>query len=49
MGAGRVFVKATLTAEPFYRRMGFAVVERTVHRTRGGMEIPSVATEMSLK
>ncbi len=48
-GAVRVFVKATLTAEPFYKRMGFVEMERTTHRTRSGVEIPSVAMNMALK
>ena len=35
-GATRVYVKGTLTAEPFYARCGFRTTGRTTHRTRTG-------------
>ena len=47
-GATSVFVKGTTTAEPFYRRAGFVLIGASTHRTRGGVELPSVAMEMPL-
>jgi putative acetyltransferase len=47
-GAARVYVKSTLTAEPFYARCGFLTTGRTTHRTRTGQEIPSVEMELAL-
>ena len=44
----RVFLKGTLTAEPFYRRMGFVQTGRGVHRSRGGLDLACVMMEMIL-
>lgn len=45
-GAAGVYVKGTLTAEPFYARCGFRATGRTTQRTRTGVEIPSVEMEL---
>ena len=48
-GAKRVIIKGTLTAEAFYRKCGFVVTARTTHRSRGGLNLPSVMMELVLK
>jgi putative acetyltransferase len=48
-GAQRVIVKATVTAERFYRRCGFVETGRGTHLSRGGVELPCVMMELSLK
>jgi len=48
-GARRMILKGTLTAEAFYQRMGFRTVERTTHRSRGGLDLACVAMEMALE
>ncbi len=48
-GATRVFLKGTITAEPFYRRCGFVQTGRSTHTSRGGLELPCVLMELTLQ
>ena len=45
LGLTRLIVKSTTNASPFYARFGFREIARTTHRTRSGVELPSVAME----
>jgi N-acetylglutamate synthase-like GNAT family acetyltransferase len=47
-GAARWFVRVTITAEPFYRRMGFISMQRETHRLRSGVEIACIRMEAAL-
>ncbi len=47
-GATSLFVRGTVNAAPFYVHMGFAELRRDTHRTRSGVELPSVAMRKSL-
>ena len=40
--------RGPVTAEPFYASCGFCATGRTTHRTRTGLEIPSVEMELNL-
>ncbi|MBS0195522.1 MAG: GNAT family N-acetyltransferase [Planctomycetes bacterium] len=47
-GATSLFVRGTVNAAPFYSHMGFAELGRDTHRTRSGVELPSVAMRKTL-
>ena len=48
-GARVITVKATLTAERFYRRAGFEPIARSSHESRGGLMLPCVLMRRALK
>ena len=47
-GAERMRVRASLAGLPAYRALGFEEVERGLHRTRGGRELPMIVMEKPL-
>ena len=47
-GIPAAHVKATLTAQPFYERHGYAVLAQSEHKTRGGLVLPCVILEKQL-
>ncbi len=48
-GAARAKVHASLSAQSFYERLGYVVVQRTEHRSRGGLVMASVRMEKELR
>ena len=47
-GLAAVQLHATLNAQPFYERSGYASVETTSYRSRGGLELPVIAMRKPL-
>lgn len=43
LGVRTLKVNGTTNAAPFYAKFGFVTIARTTHRTRSGIELPSVA------
>lgn len=48
-GSARAKVHASLPALPFYERLGYRVVQRTEHRSRGGLVMASARMEKDLE